>query len=130
MPGYSPECVSGQHKACLEPECRCLCHPKVQNMVTKPATTARGALICPTCDYLPKLGDTFCRRDGARLIEGKLCLSGHSCDRNDIFCGTCGQKLDLAAITVTEFTEEEIAALEAKARTRPSDVEVPPTEVH
>jgi hypothetical protein len=59
-----------------------------------------------------------------------MCRCGKSAEPDDIFCGGCGQKFGPAAVPVIELSEEEIAALEAKARMRPSDVEVPPIEVH
>jgi len=75
------------------------------------------------------MGDLFCRIDGNRLIAGKICACGKPGDPDDIFCGLCGQKFGLPAVPVPELSEEEIAAMEAHARQRPSDVEVPPVEI-
>jgi hypothetical protein len=53
-------------------------------------------------------------------------------DKADRFCGKCGLPFGRLVQDSPEpqLSEEEIAALEIKARSRPSDVEVPPTEVH
>jgi hypothetical protein len=53
-------------------------------------------------------------------------------DKADRFCGKCGLPFGRAIQDSLEpqFTEEEIAALEIKARSRPSDVEIPPQEIH
>ena len=63
-------------------------------------------------------------------MPGKQCSCGKSADPDDVFCGGCGQKFGAPAVQVPELSEDEIAALEAKARLRPSDIEVPPVEVH
>jgi len=66
------------------------------------------------------------------LAAGKICSCGSAGEPNDVYCGACGQKFETPAPIAPEpqFSVEEIAALEAKARMRPSDVEVPPQEIH
>ena len=93
-------------------------------------TLQKSNLICPACAKPGKIGDQFCRQDGVRLTEGKVCACGAGAEPNDVYCGACGQKFGSAAIPVPELSEEELMALEKKVRTRPSDVEVPPQEVH
>jgi CDGSH-type Zn-finger protein len=58
-----------------------------------------------------------------------MCRCGKSAEPNDEYCGGCGQKFGLPAVPVKELSEEEVAALEAKARMRPSDVETPAQEI-
>ena len=133
MPGFSEECVSGQHKACLNADCRCLCHPKVQNLMTNtPAPVAKASdsvrHVCPKCNEPPFLStDLFCRKDGAKIAHGKKCCCGRIANPADRYCFSCGIAFDSPAIP--EPTEEEIAALEARARKRPSDVEMPVVDV-
>lgn len=131
MPGYSAECVSGQHKACVEKECRCLCHPIVHNLTRNVGPQFIGSsLACPYCSRPPRPGDQFCREDGERLVSPQKCEAcGQIGDKTDRFCGKCGSSFTKVTPAI-ELTDEEAAMLEAKARTRPSDVEVPPTEVH
>ena len=136
LPGYSAECVSGHHSECHDSDCRCLCsaHPRNLEMMQKPnsrpSTTPASNQVCPICDRVPRVGDLFCRTDGTKLISGKMCRCGKAAEPDDKFCGGCGQLFGPPAVLVPELSEEEIAALEAKARLRPSDVEVPPTGVH
>ena len=135
MPGFSESCVSNAHSECHNRECYCPCHPWVQDSMrgSLQRTEGRSAvstMVCPKCARVPRIGDTFCRGDGARLMAGKQCQCGKAAEPDDVFCGGCGQKFGAAAVPVPELTEEEIAALEAKARTRPSDVESPVVEVH
>ena len=73
--------------------------------------------------------DQFCRADGTKLIAGKTCRCGKGAEPADEFCGACGQKFGLPPVPALELSDEEAAELEAKARMRPSDVEVPPVEV-
>lgn len=134
LPGYSEACTAGHHEACVDPQCRCLHHPTVRAMMqqsqTRPTVTATGTLVCPVCDHTPRIGDQFCRVDGNKLISGKVCRCGKAGEPDDVFCGGCGQKFGPVAVPIPELSEEEIAALEARARQRPSDVETPPIEVH
>lgn len=135
MPGFSAECVSGQHDACAERDCRCLCHPKVQELMRGAAqrpkvTPSFSSMVCSQCSKVPRIGDSFCRADGSRLITGKQCSCGKAAEPDDTYCGSCGQKFGALAVPVPELSEEELKALEAAARARPSDVEVPPVEVH
>jgi hypothetical protein len=136
VPGYSAECVSGHHESCTERDCRCLCaaHPWNQTLMKgaprpAPANGSGGTLVCPNCDRIPRAGDFFCRADGIRLIAGKMCRCGHAAEPDDKYCGNCGLSFAAPIVPVPELSESEIAALEARARQRPSDVEVPPTEV-
>lgn len=136
IPGFCESCVSGQHAECRDSDCRCLCRASVQKLmkaaavVQRPSTTAGGILTCPNCvEGQPKRGDVYCRECGTSLTSGKRCRCGRPADMGDKFCGTCGQAFPVAAVPVSELSEEEAAALEARARQRPSDVEVPPTEV-
>lgn len=134
MPGFGEMCVSGQHESCADRDCRCLCHENVRKMVEKSkrpvSSPVFGNLVCPQCDRVPRAGDQFCRADGTRLISGKICRCGKSAEPDDKFCGGCGQLFGPPAVPVKELSDEEIAALEAQARQRPSDVEAPPQEVH
>jgi hypothetical protein len=134
MPGFCESCVSGQHAACNDPQCRCLCRPAVQELMKKQPplfpTTGTGTLVCPECTHKPRIGDTFCRFDGNKLIPGKICCCGKAGEPDDVFCGGCGQKFGEPVVPIPELSEEEITALEAKARQRPSDVEAPINEVH
>lgn len=132
MPGYSAECVSGHHKACTENDCRCLCHPTVQNLTRNLAPQFIAGLVCPHCARPPRQGDQFCRNDGEKLVSPQKCPCGAIGDKSDQFCGKCGLPFGRSTSTAPEpqFSDEEIATMEAKARMRPSDVEVPPTEVH
>jgi hypothetical protein len=134
MPGYAEMCMSGQHSECHDSQCRCGCHKSVQEMIRgsaqRPQTTsAVSTMVCPQCAKVPRIGDTFCRADGARLMAGKQCSCGKAAEPDDIFCGGCGQKFGAPAVPVPELNEDELAALEAKARQRPSDVEMPSVEV-
>ena len=127
--------MSGQHSECHDSQCRCGCHRHVQEMLQGAAqrpqvSSAVSTMVCPKCARVPRIGDTFCRGDGARLMAGKQCQCGKAAEPDDMFCGGCGQRFGAAAVPVPELSEEEIAALEAKARTRPSDVESPVVEVH
>lgn len=63
-------------------------------------------------------------------MAGKQCKCGKAAETDDQFCGGCGQKFTPPAVPVPDLSEEEAAALEARARMRPSDVEVPPLEIH
>lgn len=134
MPGYTAECMSGQHTACLDRDCRCGCHAHVQAMVSKVPVPLNGMnLVCPVCAKPGKSGDQFCRQDGTRLVQGKICTCGRGAEPGDLFCGWCGQKFgepSPKAVRIPDLSEEEMKALEAKARTRPSDVEFPPQEIH
>jgi hypothetical protein len=137
LPGYSAECVSGHHSECHDSDCRCLCsaHPRnLEMMQKKPVvqvtSTTGTSLVCPKCARVPRLGDRFCRDDGEKLTAGKLCQCGHAGEIGDSYCPFCGQKFAVPVIQGPELSDEEIAALEAKARLRPSDVEVPPTGIH
>jgi hypothetical protein len=137
MPGFGAMCVAGQHAECKETGCRCLCHPKVQKMMKSSPQRSNGntvsavsTMVCPQCAKVPRIGDTFCRADGVRLMAGKQCSCGKAAEPDDIFCGGCGQRFGAVAVPVPELNEDELAALEAKARTRPSDVEMPQVEVH
>jgi hypothetical protein len=126
--------MGGNHSACHESDCRCACHPKVQEMIREDAqkpkvTVSPSSLVCPRCSQKPRVGDTYCRLDGEMLVTPKKCECGQIGDRADRFCGRCGRKFGPAPGEVPELSEEEIAALEEKARTRPSDVEVAPVEV-
>jgi hypothetical protein len=78
---------------------------------------------------LPRPADIFCRKDGARLTEGKVCRCGKPAEPDDSFCAFCGVKFGAVAVPVPELNEEQIAALEVKSRMRPSDVETPSVEV-
>lgn len=129
MPGYSAECVSGHHKACTENDCRCLCHPTVQNLTRNLAPQFIAGLVCPHCARPPRQGDQFCRNDGEKLVSPQKCPCGAIGDKSDQFCGKCGTSF-MKATPAIELTDEEAIALEAKARTRPSDVEVAPHEIH
>src|SRR5712692_8909157 len=128
IPGYSEACFSGHHESCTERDCRCLCaqHPWNQALMKK-AQSASGrssaepasTLVCGYCDRIPRSGDTFCRSDGTRLMPGKMCGCGKMGEPDDLYCGGCGQKFGPAAVPVPELSDEEIAAMEAKARQRP-----------
>ena len=63
-------------------------------------------------------------------MPGKLCQCGKTSEPEDKYCGGCGRIFGPPAVPIPELSEEEIAALEAKARQRPSDVEAPVSEVH
>lgn len=136
MPGYTAECMSGQHPACVNHDCRCGCHAHVKAMLAKslPAIhvpqDGNASLICPACTKPGKVGDQFCRQDGLRLTQGKLCGCGAGAEPTDLYCGACGQKFGSPAVALPELSEEDLLAIEKKARMRPSDVEMPPTEVH
>lgn len=141
MPGYSAECVSGHHDSCTNRDCRCMCsaHPWNRKGVL-PATMSHPGtnLVCTQCPRLPRAGDFFCRSDGSKLVAGKRCTCGHGAEPDDLYCGGCGAKFggapligtSILATPVPELSDEELIVLEAKARSRPSDVEVPPQEVH
>lgn len=128
MPGYSAECVSGHHESCTDPDCRCMCAAHPKNRKAMPPAQSSG-LACPACNRAPRPGDQFCREDGERLIVPLKCVCGATGDKTDRFCGKCGLSLSKPA-QFPELTDEEILGMEAKARLRPSDVEIPPTEVH
>ena len=135
LPGYSEACVSGQHEACVDPDCRCLHHAKVQALMRPNAQlpiNSENQFVCPRCQTKPRNGDLYCRDDGERLVIPKKCECGQIGDKSDRYCGKCGKSFvrPITPIPELELSEEEIAAIEAKARMRPSDVEVPPTEVH
>lgn len=133
MPGYSAECVGGKHEACTDRDCRCMCpaHPWNRTLPAPPPSTRPAInLVCPQCPRLPRIGDFFCRSDGSKLVLRKRCTSGHPAEVDDVFCALCGEKFGQPTVPVLELSEEEMVALETKARSRPSDVEVPPTEVH
>lgn len=129
MPGFSEACVSGHHESCTDRDCRCLCpsHPWNHKLVTPPAPVQPAGLACPRCARVPRPGDQFCRADGEQLVSPQKCPCGAIGDKTDRFCGKCGKKLIEDS---PEPTEDQAKALESWARTRPSDVEVPPTEVH
>jgi hypothetical protein len=136
MPGYSAECVSGHHESCTDRDCRCMCaaHPHNRKTMSLPSRV-EGAnpsgLACPLCNRVPRPGDLFCRADGEKLVSPQKCQCGAVGDKADRFCGKCGSAfLKLTPLPEPQFTEQEIQELEKKARLRPSDVEVPPTEVH
>lgn len=132
MPGYSEACVQGHHESCADRDCRCLCQAHPWNRKTAPPSPVNSALACPACNRAPRPGDQFCRDDGEKLISPQKCACGATGDKADKFCGKCGLPFGrfVQDKPDPQFTEEEIVALEAKARSRPSDVEVPPTEVH
>ena len=136
MPGLYEFCMSGQHDQCQQKDCRCLCHPWAQKLVTRPpivpTASTTSALRCPKCSKVPRSGDVWCRADGEALVVPKGCSCGTIGDELDNFCGKCGKAFTVTTVPIPEptFSEEEISALEAKARQRPSDVEVPPQEVH
>jgi len=130
MPGYSEACVSGHHETCADRDCRCLCPTHTWNRKPVAPPPATQALSCPICVRIPRPGDQFCRGDGERLVSPQKCEAcGQIGDRSDRFCGKCGRSF-AKVVPAVELTEEEIAAIEARARSRPSDVEVPPTEIH
>jgi hypothetical protein len=117
MPGYSSECVSGVHNACVERDCRCDCHPwtqalrnqplkrsdpnggyqrnlppEIQALVPPPAQTQIHN-TCPQCATRALVTDVFCRKDGMRLAMGKQCLGcGAPEEPEDQFCWQCGLK--------------------------------------
>jgi hypothetical protein len=133
MPGFAEMCMSGHHESCTDHQCRCGCHSWVRELIKAPIIqkpAGIGNLVCPTCDRIPKAGDAFCRNDGSRLIAGKTCSCGKPGAPDDVYCGSCGAKFGLPPLPALELSEEEIAAIEAKARMRPSDVEAPVSEVH
>ncbi len=134
MPGYSAECVSGHHESCADRDCRCMCaaHPWNRKGAQPPTPALGSGLACPVCNRTPRVGDQFCRADGEKLVNPQKCICGAIGDKQDRFCWKCGWEFAKAMPSKPEpqLTEEEIAAIEARARSRPSDVEVPPTEVH
>lgn len=124
MPGFSSECCSNAHQACTTPDCRCQCHPATQALMRQPKkhgdtrggvrrnlkkqiSEAVGALpaidmipetelhnICPQCGFVAKPTDTFCRKDGTRLLMGKQCLQcGAPSEPDDVHCWQCGLKI-------------------------------------
>lgn len=93
------------------------------------ATPMFCKLVCTQCARIPRTGDLFCRADGSKLMAGKVCRCGKGAEPDDVFCAGCGQKFGIPVVPVKELSEEEIAALEAQARLRPSDVEAPPQEI-
>lgn len=136
MPGFSEACVSGQHAACVDPDCRCLCHAKVQELMKKatpPPRPASGKLACPRCNEIPRASDRFCRRDGSALTLGKPCACGMFGELSDAYCGFCGASFNFGVAPVeVELNAKEqykIAEMERIARGRPSDVEAPISEV-
>lgn len=135
MPGYSAECVSGHHESCTDPDCRCMCptHPQNRKGATLPThLQAIPGLACPNCNRVPRPGDLFCRNDGEKLVSPQRCSCGAIGDKSDRYCAKCGLPFGrfIPEKPDPQFSEEEILNMEAKARSRPSDVEVPPTEVH
>lgn len=100
MPGYTAECTSGAHSACVERDCRCQCHPWTQNLVQKAeaqrATRQAEPVIelqntCIACGAKAPATETFCRHDGSRLRLGKQCLGcGSPGKTEDNFCWSCG----------------------------------------
>ena len=133
MPGYSAECVSGHHESCADRDCRCMCsaHPWNRKLAPPPTTAPTSGLACPNCNRVPRPGDQFCREDGEKLISPQKCVCGATGDKADRFCGKCGSTFQkFTPLPEPLLTDEEILAIETKARSRPSDVELPPTEVH
>lgn len=56
----------------------------------QPAATVGGD--CPQCGHAYNVGDRFCVRCGASLVQA--CSNcGHPYDAGDLFCAKCGQKL-------------------------------------
>jgi hypothetical protein len=112
----------------------CSAHPWNQRAAARPTYRHQGspspALVCLTCSKVARPGQLYCTADGSRLSQGKICSCGVAGEPTDIYCGKCGQLLGSVLSATPELTEEEIAALEAKARARPSDIEMPPTEIH
>jgi hypothetical protein len=96
----------------------------------KPMVAPGTSLVCPICSQRPRAGDLFCRFDGETLVSPKKCECGQIGDQSDRFCGKCGRRFGPEPSKIPELSEEEIKALEQKARSRPSDVEVAPQEVH
>src|ERR1700688_4966611 len=97
MPGFGAMCVSGKHGECNETGCRCLCHKEVQEMMRgaaqRPqASSAISTMVCQKCARVPRIGDSFCRTDGARLMAGKQCQCGKAAEPDDLHCGGCGQR--------------------------------------
>jgi hypothetical protein len=101
MPGFSESCVTNQHAACADPECRCRCHVKTQKLIAQAAAQTQpgsvqveiqtGSSICPKCNQPQRPTDTFCRRDGTKLIQAKKCLDCESYgDPTDVYCFCCG----------------------------------------
>jgi hypothetical protein len=135
LPGYSEACVSGHHEACVDPDCRCLHHAKVQALMRPNAQlpiNSDNQFVCPRCQTKPRNGDLYCRDDGEKLVIPKKCECGQIGDKSDRYCGKCGKSFvrPITPIPEPELSEEEIAAIEAKARMRPSDVKAPISEVH
>lgn len=79
---------------------------------------------CPTCGAVAKPTDTFCRKDGSRLLMGKQCLGcGAPAEPDDAHCWQCGLKcgekppepaLELPVVEMSE--KERLDALRQKAR--------------
>lgn len=103
MPGFTSECQTGNHKACSDNGCRCGCHPwtqellKAQPRVSTPTFPSAPSIelknTCPKCGASAKATDTFCRRDGERLLQGKQCLKCRAPQNpEDQFCWQCGLK--------------------------------------
>jgi hypothetical protein len=110
----------------------CMSHPWNRKGAPLPTPALGSGLACPSCNRTPRIGDQFCRDDGDKLVSPQKCVCGAMGDKADRFCGKCGLPFGRLVQDSPEpqLSEEEIAALEIKARSRPSDVEVPPTEVH
>jgi hypothetical protein len=105
MPGFSEQCVGNAHKGCTDRQCRCECHTWTQNLIAdnsrKNATQASAITTaltavenkCPKCGSNARPTDTFCRRDGSRLVLGKQCVRCEAPQNSDDqFCFQCGWK--------------------------------------
>jgi hypothetical protein len=132
MPGYSEACVQGHHESCSDRDCRCMCsaHPWNRKSAPPSIPAPGSSLACPACNRTPRPGDQFCRNDGEKLIFPQKCVCGATGDKADQYCGKCGLPFGRFIKDSPQLSDEEVIGLEAKARSRPSDVEVPPTEVH
>lgn len=133
MPGISEQCAGNAHEACVDPTCRCLHHKHVQEMMKEaaapkvtPITT--GNKRCPVCMASWKASDIYCRKDGTVLASNECKMCKAPTMTGDLFCWKCGAGLVVSGMpTPTQYADmpDEAAAMEAKARLRPSDVEVP-----
>jgi hypothetical protein len=108
MPGFSMECSVGAHDACQDPNCRCLHHTKVQEMIRqsdakelsekqiqRPPEIAVQELTnaCPSCQKKYPHNEVYCRRDGTKLIRGNQCLRCETVGQTeDVHCYICGTK--------------------------------------
>ena len=91
MPGFTGECLNGQHAACTDTQCRCSCHPWTAALVPAGQPNAISQKICPQCNTRMPLSENFCRKDGARLIQGIACKKcGSPMLGGDKFCWMCG----------------------------------------